>query len=141
VLTELPALSRAAFAENLMLSLFLIRSYGFPGTVLGTLASACVGAGLFIRLFHRHTGYPYKRLFTESYLKPLGASLAGAVACFLIGPPQNIGWGGLVLKAVVFGVIYLMALIVTRFFDGFDLKQVGRLLSAFRQVRGVLPER
>jgi O-antigen/teichoic acid export membrane protein len=125
---------------NLAISFFLIRSYAFPGAVLGTLASACVGAGLFICLFHRHTGYPYKRLFTESYLKPLGASLAGAVACFLIGPPQHIGWGGLVLKAVVFGVIYLMALVVTRFFDGFDLQQVGRLLPVFRPARGVLPE-
>jgi hypothetical protein len=45
-----------------------------------------------------------------------------------------------VLKAVVFGVIYLMTLIVTRFFDGFDLKQVGRLLPVFRPARGGLPE-
>ena len=128
-------------ALNLVMSFFLIRWYGFPGAVLGTLASACIGAALFIYLFHRYTGYPYRRLFTESYVKPLGASLAGAVACFLIGPGQHIGWGGLVLKAVVFGVVYLVALIVTRFFDAFDLKQAGRLLPGYRPVRGVLPER
>ena len=128
-------------ALNLVISFLLIRSYGFPGAVLGTLVSACIGAGLFICLFHRHTGYPYKRVFTESYLKPLGASLAGAVACSLIGPPQHIGWGGLVLKAIVFGVVYLLALIITRFFDGFDLKQAGRLLPVLRPMKGVLWER
>ena len=126
-------------ALNLVISFFLIRSYGFPGAVMGTLLSACLGAALFIYLFHRYTGYRYKRLFTESYLRPLVASLAGAAACFLVGVRQ-IGWGGLVLRAVVFGVIYLMALIVTRFFDGFDLQQVGRLLPVFRPARGVLPD-
>jgi O-antigen/teichoic acid export membrane protein len=126
---------------NLVISFLLIRSFGFPGAVLGTLASACVGAGLFIYLFHRRTGYPYKRLFTESYLKPLGASLAGAVACFLTGPPQSIGWGGLVLKAFVFAVVYLLALIITRFFDGFDLEQACRLLPVLSPMKGVLWER
>ena len=140
-LTPAVIAASSATALNLVMSLFLIRSYGFPGAVVGTLASACVGAILFICLFHRQTGYPYGRLFAESYLKPLCASLAGAVACFAIGPSQHIGWGGLVVKVVVFGVVYLTALILTRFFDGFDLKQVGRLLPVFRPVRGALPER
>jgi O-antigen/teichoic acid export membrane protein len=126
---------------NLVMSFFLIRIYGFPGAVMGTLASAVIGAALFIYLFHRYAGYPYKRLFTESYLKPLGASLAGAVVCLLMSSPQHIGWGGLVVKAVVFGVVYLVALVVTRFFDGFDLKLAGKLLPVFRPVRGFLSER
>jgi O-antigen/teichoic acid export membrane protein len=126
---------------NLVTSYFLIRYYGFPGAVIGTLVSSSFGTVLFTYLFHRYTGYPYKRLLTGAYLKPLGASLAGAAACFLMSSPQPIGWGGLVLKAVVFGVVYLVALIVTRFFDGFDLDQAGRLLPVFRPVKGVLSER
>jgi O-antigen/teichoic acid export membrane protein len=117
---------------NLVMSFFLIRYYGFAGAVVGTLVSALFGAAFFIYLFHRITGYSYERLFTESYLRPLGASLAGAVACFLISSVRPIGWGGLVLEAVVFGVVYLIALIVTRFFDAFDLKQAARFLPISR---------
>lgn len=113
---------------NVVMSFFLIRFYGFSGAVLGTITSAAFGMTLFMYLFHRYSGYPYKRLFAESYLKPLGASLAGAAACFPIRSLKPIGWGGLVLEVVIFGVVYLMALIVTRFFDAFDLKQAAKLL-------------
>ena len=126
---------------NLVTSFFLIRFYGFPGAVMGTLLSSTFGTVLFTYLFHRCTGYPYKRLLTESYLKALSASLAGAAACFLINRRVHIGWGGLVLEVVVFGVVYLVALILTRFFDGFDLDQAARLLPVFRPLKGVLSER
>jgi len=126
---------------NVVMSFFLIRFYGFSGAVVGTVTSAAFGMILFMYLFHRYSGYPYKRLFAESYLKPLGASLAGAAACFPISSLKPIGWGGLVLGVAVFGVVYLMALIVTRFFDAFDLKQAARLLPLSRPVKRVLSER
>jgi peptidoglycan biosynthesis protein MviN/MurJ (putative lipid II flippase) len=129
-----------ATALNLVTSFFLIRSYGFSGAVMGTLVSAVVGAALFIYLFHRYTGFPYKRLFTESYLKPLGASLAGAAPCLLLSSGRPPGWGGLVIDAVVFGVIYLLALFITRFFDKFDLNQAARLLPVLGPVVGGLSE-
>jgi len=138
-----PAVDSAVLATalNLVMSFFLIRYYGFSGAVMGTLVSAAIGVALFIYLFHRYTGFPYKRLLTESYLKPLGASLAGAGGCFLFNRRVQIGWGGLVLEVVVFGVVYSLGLIATRFFDGFDLKQVARLSPMLRPVKGVLWER
>jgi O-antigen/teichoic acid export membrane protein len=131
----------SATALNLVMSFFLIRAYGFSGAVVGTLISAVVGTALFIYLFHRYTGYPYKRLLTESYLKVLGASLTGAGACWLVGFRWNASWGGLALQVAVFGVVYLLALFAARFFDAFDLKQAGRLLPLLRPVAGVLPQR
>jgi O-antigen/teichoic acid export membrane protein len=129
-----PALYASVYGTvlNLVVSFFLIRSYGFSGAVIGTLLSIHFGAALFIYLFHRDTGYPYKRLLTESYLKPLGASLAGAAACFLIRSPRPMGWGDLVLEVIVFGVVYSLVLFITRFFDEFDLSQAARLSPAFR---------
>jgi O-antigen/teichoic acid export membrane protein len=137
-----PAVNSAVSSTvlNLVMSFFLIRYYGFAGAVMGTLVSACVGTALFMYLFHRYSGYPYKRLFTESYLKPMTASLAGAGTCFLIGSRRPLGWGGLMLEALVFGVVYLLALVITKFFDKFDLNQAARLLPvlgpAVRRVSG-----
>ncbi|MGC9994031.1 MAG: oligosaccharide flippase family protein [Terriglobia bacterium] len=137
-----PAVNSAVSSTvlNLAMSFFLIRHYGFAGAVMGTLVSACVGTTLFMYLFHRYSGYPYKRLFTESYLKPMSASLAGAGTCLLISSRRTLGWGGLMLEVVVFGVVYLLALVITRFFDKFDLNQAARLLPvlgpAVRRVSG-----
>ena len=131
----------SATALNLVLSYFLIRAYGFSGAVVGTLISASVGTALFMYFFHRYTGYPYKRLLTESYLKVLAASLAGAGACLLVSFRGPIGWGGLALEATVFGAVYLLGLVVTRFFDAFDLKQAARLLPVFRSAAEALSQR
>jgi peptidoglycan biosynthesis protein MviN/MurJ (putative lipid II flippase) len=135
-----PAVNSALFATvlNLLISLFLIRYYGFPGAVMGTLVSASAGTVVFIYLFHRCTGYPYRRLFTESYLKPLGASLAGAVGCFSISSRISISWGSLALEAIVFGAIYVSVLFIVRFFDAFDFQQARKFLPMFRPVIEIL---
>ena len=92
-----PSVNSAVSATvlNLVMSFFLIRSYGFPGAVVGTLVSSCIGVALFVYLFHRYTGFPYKRLLTESYLRPVGASLAGwprASLSVLQGPSVGADW-------------------------------------------------
>ncbi|MGO8787117.1 MAG: oligosaccharide flippase family protein [Terriglobia bacterium] len=137
-----PAVNSAVSATvlNLVMSFVLIRYYGFPGAVVGTLVSATIGMSIFVYLFHRYTGFPYRRLLTESYLKSLGASLAGSAACLLIRFRRPIGWGGLLLELAVFGVVYFVALILMRFFDAFDLKQAARLLPMFGPKVGVLSE-
>jgi O-antigen/teichoic acid export membrane protein len=122
---------------NLLISFFLIRFYGFSGAVVGTIASATFGMIYFMYLFHRYAGYPYKRLFTESYVKTLAAGLVGAVACFPISSLRPFGWGGLVLEVMVFGVVYLLALFIAKFFDEFDLTQAARLSPVFRLLNGV----
>jgi len=70
----------------------------------------------------------------------MSASLAGAGTCLLISSRRTLGWGGLMLEVVVFGVVYLLALVITRFFDKFDLNQAARLLPvlgpAVRRVSG-----
>lgn len=129
-----PAVDSALFATflNLLISFFLIRYYGFSGAVTGTLVSASAGTIAFIYLFHRSSGYAYKRLFTESYLKPLGASMAGVGAVYPIVLRISTTWGGLALDVMVFGAIYISVILIARFFDAFDFQQARKFLPMFR---------
>ena len=131
--------STAAVALNVVLSLGLIYRWGFQGAFVGTFLSALLSMGLFTSLFHRHTGYGYSRLAGEAYLKPLVC--AGGLILLIrysiaVG---RLGWGGLVLVAAGFGAAYLVALLLARFFDEFDLVQLERYVPLARLVRKVVP--
>ncbi len=126
---------------NVVLSLWLIHRWGFRGAFIGTFISAFVTLCVLTYLFHHQTGYPYGRLVHEAYLKP---ALCAAAIVLLISyacPVNRLGWKGLCLVAMGYGVAYLGALILARFFDDFDLIQVERLVPSVRFARKFVPLR
>ncbi len=129
----------AGIVLNVFLSFVLIHSYGFSGAIIGTSFSLVIATALFIYLFHRHTGNPYGRLIREAYLKPVACSLLILAMLRIISPLDHLGWGGLVVHGVVFGVVYVLSLLLTRFFDPFDLAQVESLYPGARIVRRIIP--
>jgi hypothetical protein len=85
-------------------------------------------------LFHRYTKYPFWSIVQRAYFKPILCSTLLAASISLLCPPAA-RWSSLVLCTAIFGVLYLAALILTRFFDRFDLDQIpGRIrASALRK--------
>ncbi|MBZ5561335.1 MAG: oligosaccharide flippase family protein [Acidobacteriia bacterium] len=126
---------------NVVLSFWLIRQWGFQGAFIGTFVSALVSMGVFTYLFHRHTGYPYGRLIHEAYLKPVVCAASLWLPISFTVPGGLPGWSGLCLEAAGFGVAYLGALVLARFFDDFDLIQVERLVPVARFARKFVPLR
>ena len=121
------------------LSFVLIYKFGFSGAVAGILIAVVVATVLFLYWFYRITGYPFRRVLREAYFKPTGCSLAVLAILMLVAPPGHLGWIGLSAHALVFGVLYVSGLFLTRFFDLFDLAQVEGFLPVARLARKIIP--
>ncbi len=120
---------------NIVLSFVLISRWGFQGAFVGTFVAALISMAVFMFLFHRHTGYAYGRLVREAYLKPVLCSAPFVLLISYAVPLVRLGWKGLCLVGGGFGVAYLGALVLTRFFDDFDLMQAERLVPIARFAR------
>ena len=125
---------------NITLSFVLIRAYGFAGAIIGTSVSLTVASIYFLLECQRETGISLVSLMRSAYLKPLVTSLVIAgVLWGLSRPLAEISWVTLTVGAVVFGTLYLLALLLLRFFDGFDLAIVERAVRLPSFVRRMVP--
>jgi O-antigen/teichoic acid export membrane protein len=125
---------------NLTLSLFLIRSYGFRGAVIGTSLSLCLASGFFLIEYQLETKSPLSDLVRKAYLKPVISSLLVVAALLVFARSVETTWVTLFAGALVFGGAYLMLLLVLRFFDSFDLKIVEKFLPIPRIARRFIPD-
>ena len=124
---------------NLVLSLVLIYFLGLSGAVWGTTIAVFVGTVYFIYVFHRQTGYPLWETVRRAYLKPCLCSLASAGFLLLLNGHWAGGWPGMCLKAALFGMLYLLGVTFTRFFDRFDLAKAESVFPAARFARRIIP--
>ena len=124
---------------NLSLGAILTYRYGFWGAVWITSISVVGGAGYFIYLFDKQTGLSFWAVFRQSYLKPVACCSVLLVVFSLLVPTGSLGWGGLVVVAIFYGVVYLLGLVMARFFDEFDIVTAESLLPAARHARRVIP--
>ncbi|MFZ0733071.1 MAG: oligosaccharide flippase family protein [Candidatus Sulfotelmatobacter sp.] len=120
---------------NLLLSFGLIYKFGFAGAVIGTSAALVLASGYFITVFHRHTHYSFARLLRESYLKPALCSLFVLAAILAVHTPSDLGWLGLVLMGLIFGGLYTIVILLSRFFDAYDWTKMEAFVPGVRQVR------
>jgi stage V sporulation protein B len=120
---------------NVALSFGLIYKFGFAGAVLGTSAALVLASGYFITLFHRHTHYPFSRLLRESYLKPVLSSLFALSLILAVHPTSDLGWFGLVSMGLIFGGLYSVVILLSRFFDAYDWTKMETFVPGVRRVR------
>ncbi len=124
---------------NLVLSLVLIYFFGLSGAVWGTTVAVFVGTVYFIHVFHHQTGYPFWETVRRAYLKPCLCSLASAGFLLALDGRWAGGWPGMCLKAALFGMLYLLGVTFTRFFDQFDLAKAESVFPGARFARRIIP--
>jgi O-antigen/teichoic acid export membrane protein len=124
---------------NLLLSLVLIYYFGLSGAVWGTTIAVFVGTAYFVYLFHHQTGYPLLGTIQRAYLKPFLCSVASAGVLLAVGGHLAGGWPGVFLKATLFGMLYILGVTLTRFFDQFDLAKAESVFPAVRFARRIIP--
>ena len=121
---------------NLVLSTVLILFYGFTGAVYGTGLSLLTATAYFIAMFHQETGYPMSILLTP-YIKPVGLGLLLAFLTRQFLPIYELRWAGMVITGLAFSICYVIALLVLRYFDTFDLQTLERLLPIPKAIRRI----
>ena len=121
------------------LSFVLIYKFGFSGAVVGIAIAVTVATVMFFFSFYRLTGYPFVRVLREAYLKPAACSLAVLAALMAVESPNRLGWMGLSAHALVFGIMYVLSLLLTRFFDLFDLAQIESCMPMAGIIRRIIP--
>lgn len=113
----------AGLVINLVASSLLIWRFGFAGAFIGIAISNTFSSVWYFILFHRYTRYAFWSVVQTAYIKPILCSILLAASMSFLWPPE-VKWSSLVLRTAVFGVLYLATLILTRFFDHFDLEQI-----------------
>jgi O-antigen/teichoic acid export membrane protein len=108
-------------ALNIVLSLVFIQRWGFAGAMLGTTVSMIVGSIYFLVIAASHLDIPLHVTLYRAYSKPLLCSALAALAMWLTSTLLTNGWQNLLVSAPVYGIVYCLGLVLTRFFDGFDL--------------------
>jgi O-antigen/teichoic acid export membrane protein len=122
---------------NVVLSLGLIYKFGFAGAVLGTSVSLILASGYFMWVFHSRTGYSVSRVLRESYWKPVLSSVLILFLLLMMRPTKDLSWFGLAGMGVIFGVIYAIAILVSRFFDEYDWGKIESLVPLTRRIRRI----
>jgi len=112
---------------NLSLGLVLVYFYGLWGGVLTTCVSVISGTAYFLYLFGKESGISFWSVIRQAYLKPAVCALCILAIFYRFVAVDGLGWGGLAVLGVVFGVFYILGLALSRFFDSFD-RQIARNL-------------
>lgn len=135
-----PGLESALLAIflNLILSLGLIYKFGFNGAVMGTAVALILASAYFMVVFHRQTKYPISRLLKESYLKPVFISALLIAVLLAVDPTKQLSWFGLVALGCIFGGLYSIAILLSRFFDEYDWNKIEGLVPGARYARRVM---
>lgn len=123
---------------NVVLSLVLIYKFGFAGAVVGTSAALIIAAAYFMAAFHRRTGYSISRVLRESYLKPIVCSIALLAGLLTIESTKDMGWFGLAGTGILFGLFYVIAILLSRFFDEYDWSKIENVLPAVGRARKMI---
>jgi O-antigen/teichoic acid export membrane protein len=124
---------------NLVMSFVFIQRWGFAGAMLGTVLSMILGMTYFFIAAAPHFEIPIHQTLSQAYVKPMLCSCVAAAAMWPTRIAALIGLQRLALSGVVYGVVYLTGLILTRFFDRFDLARAEKYLPLFRMAKRMVP--
>jgi len=114
---------RSEIILNIVVSLVLIYRFGLAGLSLER-QYLCLSRRRSYVFVPPQDGYEVGRLLRESYVKPVICSLVLLGAGVAIRPEKDSSWTGLFAGGLAFGVVYVVTLLFSRFFDRFDWDKV-----------------
>lgn len=124
---------------NVALSFLFIEKWGFAGAAWGSALPILIANAYYFSVTQKYFNTPFLTLLRRAYLKPTLCSLAAAA--FASG--ANVMLPGLWTKVLVgtalFGVVYLLGLMLARFFDEFDVSKLEAHLPFARHARRLIP--
>lgn len=126
--------------SNVIMSLFLIRAFGFRGAVIGTSLALMIGSVSFLYIFRQKTGETYSGVLRRAYTKPVVCSSAIVAGFWLLTGKAHWSWARLVFEGILFGAVYLVSLLLVRFFDDRDLDIVESFFPIARIARRIIPD-
>jgi O-antigen/teichoic acid export membrane protein len=124
---------------NVVLSLVFIARWGFVGAVWGTVLPMIISTLYFFFASRQYLETSFSDILRRAYLKPLLCSLAGAVAMYMLNGFRMRLWPQLLVGTAIYGVVYLVGLGLTRFFDAFDFSKAERHLPFARLALRIIP--
>jgi O-antigen/teichoic acid export membrane protein len=127
-----------ASSLNIVLSFIFIARWGFSGAVFGTAIPMVVGSTYFLIASRRYLDMPFHEVLRQAYLKPVLCSLCAAAATVPAGLLRLGAWQGLLASVTVYGGVYFTGLLVTQFFDSFDLAKAEGHLPFIRLARRII---
>ena len=119
---------------TLILSSILISRWGFTGALYGTGVSVLGAAAYLVLMFHEETGFSKRRLLAI-YVRPV---FCGLCVVALIANLISVGqfrWPGIIITALAVGILYIAGLLLSRYFDAFDLRILERFLPVPKMLR------
>ena len=119
---------------TLIVSSILISRWGFTGALYGTTVSVLSAAGYLIVMFHRETGFSLRRLL-PIYGKPLvwGGCLFASVD--ILVPIGQFRWPGIICVAAIIVFAHGGGLLLSQYFDAFDLNVLEHFLPVPNALR------
>ena len=124
---------------NIVLSFIFIRHWGFAGAMFGTAVPMFASTIYYFMKASPHLEMPFFQMARRAYLKPLLCSLAAALAMGATPHVGNHAWQSLLVNSAVYAAIYLIGLLVTRFFDAFDIAKAQKYIPFVVFISGVIP--
>ncbi|HEX4485957.1 MAG TPA: oligosaccharide flippase family protein [Terriglobales bacterium] len=110
---------------TLILSTISISRWGFAGALYGTTVSILGSAAYLIWMFHQETGFSKRRLI-RIYVQPILWGLFVVGLALYLMPIQQLHWVGLIGAAAAILTIYASGVLLSRYFDTFDLDVLQR---------------
>jgi hypothetical protein len=68
-------------------------------------------------------------------LKPVLSSLFALSLILAVHPTSDLGWFGLVSMGLIFGGLYSVVILLSRFFDAYDWTKMETFVPGVRRVR------
>jgi len=136
-----PSIYSAMIASilNVVLSFVFIERWGFVGAVWGTVIPMAVSNVYFFAACDKYFEISFGQLMRRAYLKPFLCSLVAAAAMYGANALSAHVWVRLLIGTGVYGLVYVIGLGLTRFFDEFDFSKAEGHLPFVRLARQVIP--
>jgi len=127
---------------NIALSIILILKIGLVGACIGTAISLVIGAVFLFRMFHNYISTPLRN-FAYLLWKPMLASILSNLLVILLNylprfwifmSPQIYSIVILLIKGIIFCVVYLVIIVAIKSFDKQDLDFVKQRLPIINRL-------